>query len=227
MATIDIYGTRSCPYVHRTRLVMLEKGIDFDFTVIDTKNKPDWFLKISPYGKVPVIKHGDAILYESAIINEYLNEVFPSTPLLPADAAKRAHARIWIDYCNSRLLPAIGALRSSEPGAPRDKARDALTQCFLFIEKEGLGKLSGDGPYWLGAQPTLTDFTYYPHIERLAPMEHYRGFKIPDDCRRFKAWFAAMCERPSVKQTATPAAAYIERYAGRFADKPQKANAAE
>ena len=228
MATIDIYGTSGCPYVHRTRLVMIEKGIDFALTIIDTKNKPDWFLKISPYGKVPVIKHGDVVLYESAIINEYLNEVFPATPLMPADAARRAQARIWIDYCNTRLLPAIGVLRSSEPGAERDAARDSVTHCFRFIEREGLGKLSGSGPYWLGAQPSLADFTYYPHIERLAPLEHYRGFKIPDDCKRFKAWFAAMCDRPSVKQTATAAAVYIERYAARFADPPvATANAAE
>ena len=217
MATIDIYGTGNCPYVHRTRLVMLEKGIDFQLTIIDTKNKPDWFLKISPYGKVPVIKHGEAILYESAIINEYLNEVFPAKPLLPADAAKRAHARIWIDYCNTRLIPAIGDLRESKKGAERDKAREELTQRFRFLEKEGLAKLSAKGPYWFGAEPTLTDVTYYPHIERLAPVEHYCDFQIPDDCTRFKAWYTAICGRASVKQTATPASVYIERFAERFA----------
>ena len=173
MATIDIYGTRGCPYVHRTRLVMLEKGIDFDLTVIDTKNKPDWFLKISPYGKVPVIRHGDAILYESAIINEYLNEVFPAKPLLPADPVKRARARIWIDYCNTRLIPAISDLREAKKGAEQDKAREEVVARLRFIETEGLGKLSASGPYWFGAEPTLIDFTYYPHVERLAPVEHY------------------------------------------------------
>jgi glutathione S-transferase len=217
MATVDIFGTKGCPYVHRSRLVMLEKGIDFDFTIVDTKNKPDWFLRISPYGKVPVIRHGDTVLYESAIINEYLDETFPAKRLMPADAAARARVRIWVDYCNTRFIPAVGTLRESKAGAERDKARSAVVACLRFMEIEGFSKLSAKGPYWLGTEPTLVDFTYYPHVERLAPVKHYCGLEIPDDCPRFNAWYAAMCERPSVKKTATPAATWIERYADRFA----------
>ncbi len=76
---------------------MLEKGIDFTPIEIDLQKKPDGFTQISRYGKVPAIKHGDVEIYESAIINEYLDEVFPEPPLLPKDPGAKAIARIWID----------------------------------------------------------------------------------------------------------------------------------
>jgi glutathione S-transferase len=70
-------------------MALLEKGIDAKLTVIDLDNKPDWFFEISPYAKVPVIRHGETIVFESAVINEYLEEVYPEHPLLPDGPAKR------------------------------------------------------------------------------------------------------------------------------------------
>ena len=99
MAEVEIYSSTVCPYAHRTRLTLLEKGIDFKLTEIDLENKPDWFSEISPSGKVPVIKHKNDRVWESTIINEYLDEVFPTPPLMPLDSGRRAIARIWIDEC--------------------------------------------------------------------------------------------------------------------------------
>ncbi len=92
MAQIQIYSATVCPYAHRSRLTLLEKGVDFELIEIDLQNKPEEFLKISRYGKVPAIEHGDAQIYESAIINGYLNEVFPEPPLLPSVPAAKALA---------------------------------------------------------------------------------------------------------------------------------------
>ncbi|HEY9905093.1 MAG TPA: glutathione S-transferase family protein, partial [Candidatus Sericytochromatia bacterium] len=86
MAEIEIYSATVCPFAHRSRLVLLEKEIDFELIEIDLQNKPEGFTEISPYGKVPVIKHGDERVWESAIINEYLDEVFPEPPLMPVDS---------------------------------------------------------------------------------------------------------------------------------------------
>ena len=102
MSHIQLYFAKASTFSQRTRVVLLEKGIDFTPIEIDLQNKPEEFLKISRYGKVPAIKHGDAQIYESAIINEYLDEVFPEPPLLPSDPAAKAIARIWIDYANTR-----------------------------------------------------------------------------------------------------------------------------
>jgi len=77
MSTIQLYFAKGSTFSQRTRVVLLEKGIDFTATEVDLQNKPDWFTQISRYGKVPAIKHGDVEIFESSIINEYLEEVFP------------------------------------------------------------------------------------------------------------------------------------------------------
>jgi len=226
MAAIEIYGTANCTFVYRTRLIMTEKGIDFEFIIVDTKNKADWFLEISPYGKVPVIKHGDHVLYESAIINEYLDEVFTDKPLMPADPVLRARDRIWVDYCNTRIIPAGYAVAKSTPGPERDKAREAAIKNLRFLETDGFGKLSGEGPYLLGGEPTLADFALYPFFERMAAHKAYRDYTVPDDCTRINKWFAAMSARPSVKAHVTSPEEWVEKMAERMADTPT-ANAAE
>ena len=217
MAELEIIGTLSCPYVQRTRIVLLEKGLEFAFKEVDLRNKPDWFLAVSPYGKVPVLNHGDVRLYESAVINEYLEEVFPSPALMPKAPGLRGHARIWIDFCNTYLIPANGKLLRSGPGDERDAARAKLADRFRQMEFEGLEKLSGPGPYWFGEAISLVDITFHPHFERMVATEHYRDAKIPEDCERLLAWREAMRERPSVKETSHPAEYYFERYV-RYAD---------
>lgn len=107
MADLKIISSGTCPFAQRTHMVLLEKKINFTLIEISLDAKPDWFLKISPYGKVPVLHHGDTIVFESAVINEYLEEVFPNPPLLPKSPECRAHARIWIDFANVRFVPQI------------------------------------------------------------------------------------------------------------------------
>ena len=96
-----------CPYAQRTRLLLLEKGVDFELIEIDLANKPDWFEDVSPYSKVPVVVDGDTRVYESSIINEYLDEAYPEPALMPSDPGRRALARIWIDYANVKYTPSI------------------------------------------------------------------------------------------------------------------------
>ena len=76
MDPIKIYSSARCPYAQRTRMLMIEKELPFELTEVDLRNKPDWFLKVSPYGKVPVIVDDGETIYESAIINEYLEEKY-------------------------------------------------------------------------------------------------------------------------------------------------------
>ncbi|MHC5828554.1 MAG: glutathione S-transferase family protein, partial [Nostoc sp.] len=138
------------------RVVLLEKGIDFTPIEIDLQNKPDGYTQISRYGKVPAIKHGDVEIYESAIINEYLDEVFPEPPLLPRDRAAKAIARIWIDYANTRFVPAFNKFLRGKDS--QEQGRKEFTEALLYIEQEGLGK----GDYLLGDQFSLVDISFYP-----------------------------------------------------------------
>lgn len=217
MPDVEIYSANVCPFAQRTRMVLLEKGVEFSVTEIDLRDKPDWFLEVSPYGKVPLVKHGGNTLYESAIINEYLDEVYPQVQLLPEDAGAKAIARIWIDYCNTQFIPTYYRLLMTQDEEKRATLRDKVEDQLRFVEEHGLGKLQGDGPYWMGADLTLVDLTWYPFMERFPVAEHYRGVKIPDECTRLKAWFATMNERDSVKATNNPREFYIKAYS-RYAD---------
>lgn len=210
---IELFSARVCPYAQRTRLVLGEKGIDFTLTEIDLANKPARFLAHSPYGKVPALVHDGETLYESLIINEYLDEVFPEPPLMPAAPVLRARARIWNHYCDSYFTPDWYALIRTSDAAEQARLREGITERLHYVEERAFGQLSGEGPYWFGAEPTLADFAWYPFFERLPAWTHYRGVTLPEDCPRLLRWLEAMRARPSVRAIANPPEFYIERYA--------------
>ncbi len=212
--TMELFSARVCPYAHRTRLVLAEKGLNFTLNEIDLSDKPQRFLDVSPYGKVPVLVHGDRALYESSIINQYIDDIAPSPALTPDDPYLRAQMRIWIDYFDNQFLDIYyDALMNRE----RDKDTDfkeKIEAGLRFIETQGLAKLQGDGPYWLGATPSLIDFAFYPFFERLPVWAHYRNIELPANGSRLKAWIDLMAARPSVTAIANTPEYYIERYKG-------------
>lgn len=201
MAAIELFSFAACPYAQRARMVLIEKELDFELVEIDLYNRPAWFREVSPYGKVPVLRHEGRIVYESAVIMQYLDEAFPAHPLMPADPYGRALARIWMDYCDSRYLPAAHRLMAErEHPARLAEARAKLTEVLRFIEHEGLRKL-GDGPYWLGAQPTLVDCHFMPFFERFAVYEELAGAEWPEDCTRLRRWYETAGQRRSFIET--------------------------
>jgi glutathione S-transferase len=149
MSTVHLYFAKGSTFSQRTRVVLQEKDIDFTSTEIDLQNKPANFTQISRYGKVPAIKHGDIEIYESTIINEYLDEVFPEPPLLPRKPGEKAIARFWIDYANTRLVPAFNKFLRGKDVQEQEQGRKEFTESLLYIEQEGLGKLSGNGSFLL------------------------------------------------------------------------------
>src|SRR3954470_20501566 len=84
---LQLYSFELCPFAHRARLALSEKAVSAESIEIELKNKPAIFVPISPYGRVPLLLHGEAKLWESAIINEFLDEAFPDPPLFPASLA--------------------------------------------------------------------------------------------------------------------------------------------
>ncbi len=212
MSELQIISANVCPFAQRTRMVLHEKDLDFELTEIDLKNKPDWFAEVSPYSKVPVLRHNGQTIYESAVINEYLDEIFPEPSLMPLGAAARALARIWIEYCNSQFCPVFYKLLLSQDGDARKELSEKLIQTLLFIENEGLVKLQGDGPFWMGDKPGLVDLTYYPFFERFVVLEHYRGIEIPQECQRLKKWLKMMLRHASALATANTGEFHINNY---------------
>lgn len=225
MAAVELYSYEACPFAQRTRMVLLEKGIEFSLTEIDINNKPEGWEKISPYGKVPLLRHDGGTIYESAIINQYLDEVFPETPMMPASALPRALARIWMDYCDNRYLPACFKLAFGRNDPEKMAANlEAVEEGLLFIEHEGFRKIAGiagksgsdDGPYWFGTTPGLVDFHYMPFFERFACYEELFGASIPAECTRLNAWLAAMQDLDSVRATSHDREYHLEQYRRRI-----------
>jgi glutathione S-transferase len=213
MSEIEIYSAVLCPFAHRSRLTLIEKGVPFNLIEIDLQNKPANFGEISPYGKVPVLKHGNHLVWESAIINEYLNEAFLDPPLLPKEPIQRAQARIWINFADSRLFATSHKLLVSQNPQQQTESVKDLTEHLRFIEHEGLQKLSAEGPYWFGAEISLVDLTYYPWFEQLTVLEHFRGFQLPTGLDRLKQWWETVANRESVRSIANSQEFYLERYA--------------
>jgi glutathione S-transferase len=213
MSQVKIYSAKVCPYAQRVRMVLLTKGVEFDAIEIDLENKPDWFAEVSPYGKVPVLQHGENRIWESSIINEYLEEVFPEPALLPRETGLRAIARIWIDFANTKFTPAFYKLLLSQDVQQQQTWRNELLQHLLFIENEGFRQLSEAGPYWLGDSLSLIDLSFYPWFDRWIAIEQYRGLTLPAECTRLKAWLGIMRQHPAVQSTAQSPEFYIQDYA--------------
>ncbi|MYJ52066.1 MAG: glutathione S-transferase family protein [Gammaproteobacteria bacterium] len=216
MSELRLVQSEVCPYAQRTHMCLLEKSVDFEVVEVDLGNKPAWFEEISPYSKVPVLQHGDVRLYESSIINEYLEDAFPEPALLPKSPADRARARIWIDFDNVKFVPAFYRVLLEQESSRQQALVDEIIGHLEFFESEGL---PGDweGPFWFGKEVSLVDLALYPHFERLVVLETYRNIAIPPACARLGEWYAAMKERDSARQTAHDDAYHLKAYS-KYAD---------
>jgi glutathione S-transferase len=154
----------------------------------DLGNKPKDLLELNPYGKVPVLVDGDAVVYESAIIDEYLEERYPEVPLMPKDPLARARIRIWIDYCNTRVQRAAGYI------AHDYKVEESGTELRTYLENLNRHMR---GREYLADEYSLADITYIPFFVR---RERYH-VSIGDDLPNLNAWMERLLERPVVRAT--------------------------
>ena len=186
-----------CPYVQRAAIALAEKGMPFERIYIDLAAKPDWFKAISPLGKVPVLRVGDAAgnwtsIFESAVILEYLEETSPS-PLHPADPLERARHRGWIEF-GSQLLNAIGRFYSATDEAGFERERSGLEAMFARLESE----LSG-GPFFAGERFSLVDAVFAPVFRYFDGFDRLGDFGILAGKPKLAAWRKALAARPSVR----------------------------
>jgi len=154
----------------------------------DLGNKPKDLLELNPYGKVPVLVDGDAVVYESAIIDEFLEEQYPEVPLMPKDPLARARVRIWIDYCNTRVQRAAGYI------AHNYKVEESGKELRTYLEN--LNRQM-QGREYIADDYSLADITYIPFFLR---RERYQ-VNIGDDLPHVKAWMKRLLERPAVRAT--------------------------
>jgi glutathione S-transferase len=212
MSRLQLYNFQLCPFAHRVRLTLAEKRLAAELIEIDLKNKPAGFSKISPYGKVPLLLHGDVKIWESAIINGYLDEVFSDPPLMPPSPSDRALANIWIKFADERLYGATHSLIFTRDEEARSQLVAQMFESIQFLENEVMAKRPGSGPYVFGDRFTLVDITLYPWFEQVGALEQFSEFRLPNGCVGLREWRQAVSERKAVAQCARPTDWYAERY---------------
>ena len=202
-AGLTLISHALCPYVQRAAILLKEKNVAFERLEVDLANKPDWFLRLSPLGKTPVLSVGGEALFESAVICEYLDET-EAPRLHPEDALARARERAWMEF-GSAVLSGIAVLYSAADDAALDRASAALRARFEQLENQLTARI-GSGPWFAGPRFGLVDVVFGPvfrYFDVIPPEGLFNG--LP----RVQAWQAALAERPSVREAVT--SAYAER----------------
>ena len=184
--TYHLISSATCPWVQRAVILLRVKGVEFDVTYINLREKPDWFLKVSPHGKVPVLKVDDEILFESNAIAEFLDETFEPR-LHPQDPIARARNRAWTDFIPdfARDLVSINYAKSAEELPEKiENARARLKR----IEDALTNQRKNDGPYFNGPDFSLVDAGYGPFFQRFNICEAYLKTGVLDEFPKTKAW---------------------------------------
>ena len=196
-ATLTLISHYLCPFVQRATIVLLEKGVTFERTLIDLQKKPDWFMALSPLGKVPLLKINQAdgrqdVLFESMAICEYLEETQSGEPLYPTTPLERAQARAWVEFGSATLQDAWAFLNAKDEPAAQER-RDALR---LKLER-----LDGTvtGPYFGGRRFGMVDVVFAPVFRYFDLLDPGISASIFDDLPTVGAWRRALAARESVQ----------------------------
>lgn len=190
---LKLISHKLCPYVQRSIITLIEKQIAHERDYIDLAHKPDWFLLRSPLGKVPILLVGEEVLFESAVICEYLDEITPGS-LHPADPLTKAKHRSWIEF-GSNLLAKIAVFYNAKDPESFEASRQGLVMSWQTLEAQ-----LKTTPYFAGDRFSLVDAVYGPIFRYFVAFEQYQDFGFFDQTPKVKAWGDALLQRPSVQQ---------------------------
>ena len=190
---MTLYSGTTCPFSQRCRIVLYEKGMDFQIIDVDLMNKPEDLAVMNPYNRTPVLVERDLILYESNIINEYVDDRFPHPQLMPADPVMRARARLFLFRFEQELFAHIDAIeRGTQKQAEKARAiiRDNLTQIApVFIKQK----------YMLGDEFSMLDVAITPLLWRL----DFYGIQLPKSAVPMMKYAERLFSRPAYIEALT------------------------
>lgn len=195
---LELISTRRCPFVQRSVITLKHKGIEHRMTFVDPDDPPQWFTEISPFGQVPVLRvDRNAVIFESAVINEFLDEVTPGQ-LHPQDPLQRALNRSWIEFgggcCSLTFQLMVAPDRESY-----ETLVAQLTGNLARVEQ-----VLGAGPFFNGADFALIDAAYAPIFIRLDVFADMFGLDITSHLPRIHAWGETLLALPEVQQARVP-----------------------
>lgn len=199
-----LYSGTTCPFSQRCRFVLFEKGMDFEIRDIDLYNKPEDISVMNPYGQVPILAERDLVLYESNIINEYIDERFPHPQLMPADPVMRARTRLFLYNFEKELFVHVSVLE--DRGVADTKAQDLARQS-IRDRLAQLAPLLIKNKYMLGEEFSMLDVAIAPLLWRL---DHY-GIELPKNAAPLQKYAERIFSRPAYIEALTPSEKVMRR----------------
>jgi glutathione S-transferase len=194
---LELVGYALCPFVHRAKIVVQHTQLPCKITEIPAGPVPDWLRAISPSGRVPLLRvDGTATIFESSVINEYLNEISGGA-LLPPDALARAINRSWIEFGTGALNDLYSLMRARS-AMPFDAAIGGMRAKFTLLD-QALGELQG--PFFNGMAVSLVDFDYAPIFVRSRDIGLDALLFAHGAFPHVKRWSETVCSIPAVEAT--------------------------
>ena len=192
----------TCPWVQRAVIVLRAKGVAFEVTHINLLDKPDWFLKISPHGKVPVLVVDERPLFESNAIAEYLDETVEPR-LHPEDSIKRARNRAWTDFVPT-FAPGLSGIYYTKTEEALAEGLEAAPEKVARLEEAIAEERGNDGPCFNGEALSMVDAAYAPFLQRFAFVERKLQTGLLKDFPLVQAWSDALLADTVVTGSVAP-----------------------
>ncbi len=197
---IQLYDFPQSPNCQKVKLVLAEKELSYETVFVDLMNNAQRsadFLRLNPYGKVPVLIDEDEVIYDSTIINEYLDDEYPHPPLMPTGSDERARARLFEDFADNSFIPQTNVLATELSKAADQidqeriqRYRSDLVRVLEFLDRHLEGK------EYLVQEFSLADVAFVPRLLVLAPL----GVTVPESLTNVMAWIERLGQRPSVQK---------------------------
>lgn len=189
---MTLFSGNVCPYSHMVRIVLAEKGINYDIHNVDLGNTPEDLKDLNPYNEVPTLVDRDLVLFEHQVIMEYLDERFPHPPLMPVDPVARARNRMMLHRIERDWYRLVHQL--TNPGTASDAVRKELRDSLMSISP-----IFDQKPFFLGDEFSLIDCSVIPLLWRLPSY----GIELPAAAKPLINYAERMFERDSFKQSLT------------------------
>jgi len=193
-SVMTLFSDPACPYCHRVRIVLAEKGISVDIVDVDAKDLPDEVMDFNPYGTVPTLVDRDLRLYESRIIMEYLDERFPHPPLLPVDPVARANARLFMYRVEKDWYSTLDRILRKDGNV--DQARKELRESLIAT-----APVFGAGSFFMSDEFSLVDCCIAPMLWRLPVL----GIGLPAAAKSVTDYSRRIFDWPAFRESLTEA----------------------
>ena len=194
MSKPRLISFKVCPFVQRSVILMQEKGVEYDIEFIDVYNPPEWFLELSPTGKVPVLQVGDDVLFESAVISEYLDEVY-SPALHPSDPLAKAKNRAWIEFTSPLYMGTFNLLMAKT----KEDADKAISEMGKSLESLQTAKQAE--PWFNGENFSLVDIASAPFFVRAEFFKEHFKLDLLEGFPKLQTWSELVLARQTVKDS--------------------------